>query len=277
MGAAEHTDAPQRPVVEAPAVPAAAPVALVTGASSGIGAALAQALAAAGYTVALLARRRERLEAVAAAIAAAGGRALVLVADATDRDAVQRAVGEVLRTTGRLDVVVANAGVYTRVEATAVTVAEVEAALRSNFWSAFHLAQAALPTLRAQRSGHLVFVNSFDAKKGLPSDAAYVAAKCALAGYAGTLRQALRADGVHVCTVFPGRVATAMTEGLTVPAISEKISPERVARAVLRALRRRSLEVVVPWHCRFLLWAEVLSPRLGDWLVRVLRLDGTGR
>lgn len=277
MGAAEHTDALQRPVVEAPAVPAAAPVALVTGASSGIGEALAKALAATGHTVALLARRRERLEAVAAAIAAAGGRALVLVADATDRDAVRRAVDEVLRATGRLDVVVANAGVYVRGAATAVTAADVEAALRDNFWSAFHLAQAALPTLRAQRSGHLVFVNSFDAKKGMPSDAAYVTAKCALAGYAGTLRQALRADGVHVCTVFPGRVATAMTEGLTVPAISAKITPERVARAVLRALRRRAAEVVVPWHCRLLLWAEVLSPRLADWLVRVLRIDGEMR
>jgi short-subunit dehydrogenase len=264
-------------VVEAPAVPAAQPVALITGASSGIGEALAKLLAASGYTVALLARRRERLETVAAAVAANGGRALVLVADATDRDAVQRAVAEVLRTAGRLDVVVANAGVYTRAAATAVTVAEVEAALRDNFWSAFHLAQAALPTLRAQHAGHLVFINSFDAKKGMPSDAAYVAAKCALAGYAGTLRQALRADGVHVCTVFPGRVDTAMMDGIVVPAISAKITPERVACAVLRALRRRSAEVVVPWHCRLLLWAEVLSPRLGDWFVRVLRLDGERR
>ena len=65
-----------------------------------------------------------------------------------------------------------------------------------------------------------------------------------------------------------------MIQDLDVPAISRKIRPERVARAVLRGLRRRKAEVIVPWHIRPLWWAEVLSPRLADWLVRRLRLDG---
>ena len=119
-----------------------------------------------------------------------------------------------------------------------------------------------------------MFVTSFDAKKPMPHEGAYAAAKAAVATYAAALRQALHGRGVHVCTVFPGRVDTRMIANLRVPAISAKIPPARVAKAILRAIRRRSPEVVVPWHCRLLLWGDMLSPRLSDWLVRVLRLDG---
>ena len=255
----------------------ARPVALVTGASSGIGRAIALALAEAGHAVVLAARRVPLLDEVATAIRARGGAALVAPCDATDRDAVAGVVAAALATFGRLDVVVANAGVYARKPADQVQRADLQAAFTANFWSAFELIQACLPHLLAQGRGQIVLINSFDAKKGLPQDAAYVAAKSALAGYAATLRQAVRDRGVHVCTVFPGRVDTPMIDDLEVPAISAKIPPERVARAVLRALRRRRAEVVMPWHCRLLHWADVLSPRLGDWFVRRLRLDGRPR
>lgn len=249
----------------------------MTGASSGIGRALALAFAASGHTVVLAARRVPLLDEVATAIRAAGGRALVVPCDVTDRTATAALVATAWATFGRLDVVVANAGAYARKLACEVTREDLEAAFAANFWSAFELVTAALPHLLAQRSGHLVLIDSFDAKKGLPHDAAYVAAKSALAGYAATLRQAVADRGVHVCTVFPGRTDTPMIGDLEVPAISAKIPPERVARAVLRAIRRRQAEVVVPWHIRLLHWADVLSPRLGDWLVRRLRLDGRVR
>lgn len=251
-------------------------IALVTGASRGIGAAIARGLAQDGYAVALLARSRDDLERLATAIRADGGDALVVVVDATDAAAVAAAVQTVHTTWGRLDVAVANAGVYRRGLAVDVTRADLELALRDNFWSAFHLVEAALPHLRAQR-GQMVVLNSFDAKKGMPQDAAYATAKAALASYAASLRQALRAAGVNVCSVFPGRVDTAMVQDLDVPWISAKIPAERVARAVRRAIRRRRAEVLVPWHIRPLWWFDVLSPRLGDWLVRVLRLDGRPR
>ena len=254
--------------------PAVRPVAVVSGASSGIGAALARLLAAQGHDVALLARRRSALDEVAAAVVAAGGQAHVEVVDLTDAVAVARAMASVRAWRPQLDVVVANAGVYQRGLATAVRREHLEAALRDNFWTAFHLVEATLPLLRARRRGQLVFVNSFDAKKGLPMDAAYAAAKAALASYAASLRQALRSDGVGVCTVFPGRVDTPMVDAVQVPAISAKIPPERVARAVLAALRWRRAEVIVPWHIRPLWWLDVVSPRLADWLVARLRLDG---
>lgn len=249
------------------------PVALVSGASSGIGRALALELCAAGYAVVGIARRQAPLDEWAAAVAARGGTALAEVADCTDPAAVAQAVTTAVRWRGRLDVVVANAGVYHRGAADQLTAAALQQALEDNLWSAFHLATAVLPHLRARR-GQLWFVNSFDAKKGLPLDSAYVAAKCALAGYAATLRQALRPAGVHVGSVFPGRVDTPMLTELALPWASPKISAERVARAVRRGIRARRAEVVVPWWCLPLGWAEVVSPRFADWLVRRLRLDG---
>lgn len=252
-------------------------MALVTGASSGIGAALAAALAADGYAVALAARRADQLERVAAALRARGANVAVEVCDVTDAAAVDRLVQGVLARWGRLDVAVANAGTYLRRPADQITRADLEAAFAVNFWGAFHVAQAALPQLLARGAGSLVLMTSFDAQKALPHDGAYAAAKAALASYAGALRQTVRGRGVHVCTLYPGRVDTPMCEPIDVPAISAKIPAERVARAVLRAIRRRHAEVIVPWHCRLLLWADTLSPALGDWLVRVLGLDGRER
>ena len=252
----------------------AAKVALVTGASGGIGSAIAQELARAGYLVVLSARRVEVLQRVAARIRADGGRAHVAPCDATDVAAVRAMVDDVFARFARLDVLVASAGVYLRRSATEVVRVDVEQMLAANFWSAFELVSAALPRLIEQRRGQIVFINSFDARKGLRQDCPYVVAKAALAGYAATLRQAVRGAGLHVCSVFPGRVDTPMIDDLEVPAISAKIPPERVARAVMRALRRRRSEVCVPFHIKALQWADVLSPRLGDWLVRKLGLDG---
>ncbi len=263
----------------APEPTAVAPdrVALVTGASSGIGAAIAAVLAADGYAVVLVARRTVELEQVASGLRARGARVATEVCDVAEADAVTRLVQDVLARWGRLDVVVANAGSYVRRSADQITRADFESAFAVNFWGAFHVVQAVLPHLLARGAGHLVLMTSFDARKALPHDGAYAAAKAALASYAGALRQTLRGRGVHVCTLFPGRVDTPMCDGLEVPAISAKIPADRVARAVLRAIRGRRAEVIVPWHCRLLLWADTLSPRLGDWFVRVLGLDGRER
>jgi len=252
----------------------ARPVALISGASSGIGAALAEALAAKGHALVLAARRTELLAAVAERAGVPRDDVLCVTCDVTEEPAVAELVRSAVLWRGRLDVVVACAGEYLRKPAAELERADLDRALGVNFFGAFRLAQAALPALR-ESGGHLVLVNSFDAKKGMPLEAAYVAAKCALAGYAGVLRQEER--GVHVCTVFPGRVDTPMIRHLDVPRISAKIPPERVARAVLRALATRRAEVIVPWTCRLLQVADVVSPRLADGLVRLLRLEGRPR
>ena len=250
------------------------PAALVTGASSGIGRAIALELADRGYSLALAARGADRLERTADELRARGAAVFAASCDVADAAAVERFVAAVRQRWPVLDVVVVNAGVYLRRPADELTAADFAAMFAPNLDGALHVVRAVLPQLLAQRGGHLVLMTSFDARKPMPRDGAYAAAKAALAAYGAALRQSVRDRGVHVCTVFPGRVDTPMCDGLEVPAISAKIPPERVARAVLRAIRRRSPEVVVPWHCRLLLWADTLSPRLGDWLVRALGLDG---
>jgi len=246
-------------------------VALITGASGGIGRATALALARAGAQVALLARRAEALQALAGEI---GARALPLPADVTDRQAVQQAVQRVRAHFGRLDILIANAGVYYRSPIRELTPELLERSLAVNFFGSVYPVLEALPHLLAQRHGHIVLVTSMDAKKGLPPDAPYVAAKYALSGFGDVLRQELHGTGVEVSIVFPGRVDTPMIADLDVPWISAKIPPEAVARAILKAIRHRRAEVIVPAQAYLLYAFQVLSPRLADWAVRFFHLEG---
>ena len=249
-------------------------VAVVTGASSGIGRATALELAREGSLVALAARTESRLEQVATVIRAMGREALVVPADVTSRDDVDRLVAETLSRWGHVDILVANAGAYVRSPVTELTVGDVERSMAVNFYGALHAVLAVQPHLLEQGDGHIVLVSSLDGKKGLPLDAPYVAAKFALAGYGDVLRQELQGRGVAVTTVFPGRVDTPLIDTLAVPEISPKIPPQAVARAIIGAIRRRKPEVIVPPRAWLLHLANVLSPRLADWAVRTLQLQG---
>ena len=249
-------------------------VAIVTGASSGIGRATALALARGGARVSLAARNAHNLSAVALEIEAMGRDALCVPTDVTDKAQVNRLVAETLRHWGRVDILVANAGSYIRKPVPELTVVDVERSMQANFYSALYPILSVLPNMLARGRGHIVLVSSMDGKKGLPLDAPYVAAKFALAGLGDVMRQELRAYGVYVTGVFPGRVDTPMIANLRVPWISAKISPEVVARAITRALYKRKGEVIVPFHARGLLYVNTISPALGDWIVRAFHLEG---
>ncbi len=249
-------------------------IAIITGASSGIGRATAMALAREGAHVALAARHEDRLQAVAREVEALGREALVVPTDVRERDQVERLVQTTLDRWGRVDIVVANAGVYVRRPTPELTVEDVEFSMSVNFYGALYLVLAALPHMLERGEGHIVLVTSMDAKKGIPPDGPYVAAKFALAGLGEVMRQELHDTGVHVTVVFPGRVDTPLIENLKVPWISAKIPPEAVARAILRGMHRRLPEVLVPWQARLLIYVNTLSPRLGDWAVRFFHLEG---
>jgi NAD(P)-dependent dehydrogenase (short-subunit alcohol dehydrogenase family) len=249
-------------------------VAVITGGGTGIGRATALALAGSGAEIALAGRRSAELETVAEAVRDKGRRAIAVPTDVTDREQVQRLVDETLSALGRLDIVVANAGQYVRAPIEPGCTEAFERSMAVNFYGTLHLVLTALPHLKAQRSGHIVIVSSMDGKKGLPPDAPYVAAKFAQAGLGDVLRQELRPYGVGVSVIFPGRIDTPLIETLEVPRISAKAPPEAVAQAIVRAIRRRAPEVVLPANARLFLLADRLSPHLSDWVVHYFRLEG---
>jgi len=249
-------------------------IALVTGASAGIGRATALALARRGAHVAIAARRGALLEQVAGEIRALGREALVFPADVSDACQVQELVQAVIERWGRVDILVANAGEYLRAPVDEAILGPLQLSLKVNFYGGVHAILAVLPHMRRQKSGHIVVVTSMDGKIGMPKDAPYVAAKFALTGFTQVLRQELEGSGISVSNVLPGRVDTAMIQHLKFHWLSAKISPQAVARGVLAAIEKRKAEVILPPQARLLYVITVFSPRLGDWLARVLHLEG---
>jgi short-subunit dehydrogenase len=185
-------------------------VVIVTGASSGIGRALAARLGLLGYRVGLIARRREALIEAATAIAAAGGQAVAAVADVSDRSELRSAVAEIERSLGPTDVMVANAGFGVPTRLDPLNTVEVEQTIRVNLLGVIYSIEAVLPGMIVRKSGQLLGISSLAAFKGMPGESAYCASKAAVNAYMEGLRIALRSKGVVVTTVCPGFVDTPM-------------------------------------------------------------------
>ena len=196
-------------------------VALVTGASSGIGAATAHSLAAEGATVALLARRRDRLEEVAAAIRADGGRALAVEGDITDRRQAEGAVQHVVGQLGRLDTLVNNAGLMHIGQVADASPDDWDQMLQINVHGLLYVTRAALPhLLRAaedspRRVADLVNISSTAGRVARPGTAVYNLTKYGVNGFSEALRQEVMGKRVRVSVVEPGTVATELSSHLS--------------------------------------------------------------
>ncbi len=186
--------------------------ALVTGASSGIGWSLAHRLAQSGVEVALVARRRDRLDALASSIRAAGGEARVYETDVGNADDVVRTVQRADDEMGGLDLVVANAGVGTERWSGKLRWEDVQPAIAVNVAGAAATLTAVLPRMVERGRGHLVGVSSLAGFRGMPRSAAYSASKAFVTTFLEALRVDLRGTGVHVTAVQPGFVRTPMTD-----------------------------------------------------------------
>lgn len=250
-------------------------MAVITGASSGIGAATAVACAREGMRVVLAARRPDRLAGVAADVRAAGGEARVVPTDVGDPQAVGALVDATVAGWGRLDVLVNNAGIglLAAVEDTRAT--DFERLLRVNFLGAVYATLAALPHMRRQGGGHIVNVASVIGKRASPFRAAYVASKFALVGFSEALRMELRPAGIHVTCVCPVGTATEFFEAeenrLGIPGRRGPVQPaERFARAIVAALRRPRPEVHPYPPARALFVLNALAPGLVDRLLLAL-------
>jgi NADP-dependent 3-hydroxy acid dehydrogenase YdfG len=249
-------------------------VAIVTGASSGIGRATALALADEGACVALVARRETALQELASEIESRGRKALALHADVTKQDQVEAMTQEVLSIWGHVDILIANAGEYIQSRIVDLDPADLQRSLDVNYFGGVYSIKAVLPHMLAHKSGHIVVVTSMDGKIGLPPDAPYVAAKFAMTGFLEVLRQEVSDQGIMVTNVLPGRVDTGMIEHLRFSWVSPKISPETVARSIIDAIRKRKPIVIVPPQAKLLYYINVFAPRLSDRLSRFFRLEG---
>lgn len=201
-------------------------IALVTGASSGIGAATARALARHGASVALVARRVERLDEVAREVEQLGGHALVVQADVAQRDEAQEAVERTVRELARLDILVNNAGVMRPGPALDSPLEEWQLMLDVNIAGVMYVTHAALPHLvEAAASGargvaDIVNVSSTSGRQAGPRTAAYSFTKFGLIGFSDGLRLEFKDRGVRVCVVEPGRTVSELTDALR-PEIKE--------------------------------------------------------
>ncbi|MEW6046531.1 MAG: SDR family NAD(P)-dependent oxidoreductase [Bacillota bacterium] len=228
-------------------------VALVTGASRGIGRSVAVRLAHEGARVALFARTESDLRAVAAEVESAGSQALVIAGDGRKEEDVARAVDKTAGKLGRLDILVINAGVGKYGPLEAFSAEEYDWIMDTNMRSTFLFARYGIPHLKRQGAGHVVVVASVAGKKGLPNEAVYCASKHAQVGFAQALDYELRPHGIKVTTIAPGGVNTyfAFGTGRTPgdPKLQEFLDAEDVADAVLFAVsqppKSRIVEVVM--------------------------------
>jgi short-subunit dehydrogenase len=214
------------------------PVAIVTGASAGLGRALACELAQQGYAVGLIARRGDALRETCEELQRRGHTAIFAVADVTDREALDRAVAAIAAALGEIDLAIANAGIGLSDRLEPFDSAVVEKTFAVNMMGMVNVIAAVLPLMQRRRRGHLVGISSLGADLGLPGSAAYCASKAALNTYLEGLRISLRAEGIAVTTVCPGFLRTGMTEqnDFWMPG---QLAPQQAARRIVRALSRR--------------------------------------
>jgi NADP-dependent 3-hydroxy acid dehydrogenase YdfG len=192
-------------------------IALVTGASSGIGAAAAVALGAAGATVAMVARRADRLDGLVSQIKNAGGNALALPGDVTDEKVAQGAVTETLRRFGRLDILVNSAGIIDAGGVENAVTEQYRRVLDINLMASLYTSRAVIGPMRAQGGGDIINISSTAGRRAAVLFNAYSASKFALTAMTEALRQEVGRHGIRVCIIEPGATATEVSAGVADP------------------------------------------------------------
>lgn len=253
----------------------------ITGASSGIGRAVAELAAAEGATVVLSARRAELLDEIVAGIAQRGGRALAVEGDVTREADMQQLVARAVAAYGRLDVMICNAGIGyhgTFVETTSDVMRRL---VDVNVMGLLYSAHAALAHFRMQRSGHIIAISSVVGRRGIPGSSVYAATKFAHVGLIESLRAELAGTGIHASVVYPisteteFRAAIKRDFGQDVHGLGPRQSADHVARAIVDCIRRPRPEVYPYARAWWLAVVSVLAPSFADRLVRKYQRTGS--
>jgi len=255
-------------------------VAVITGASSGIGRETAIAIAARGATVVLSARREERLRELAEQIAARGGSALPVLTDVSKEEDVERLINVTLEKFGRIDWLINNAGsgLYATVEET--TPEQMERIWRINFLGSFYCIRKVIPIMKKQGSGHILTVSSMAGVRGTPMKSAYCASKFAQIGLMDSLRREVQ-DSIYCTTILPGATESEFISSMENPKARHidysgpVRKPAAVASAIVEAMDHPSARKITQQFGTVLATLNAFSPGLTDWIVRKLKKEST--
>ncbi|NIS03375.1 MAG: SDR family NAD(P)-dependent oxidoreductase [Gemmatimonadetes bacterium] len=251
-------------------------VAIVTGASRGLGPYVARALAAEGMRLVVAARSADQLDGVAARLRENGAEAIAVATDVTDSEALERMLATANESFGPADLLVNNAGTVTLCPFGQIGITDIERVVRLNLVSAMILTRLVLPGMLERRRGHVVNMSSLAGIFGPPYDAVYGATKAALVGFTESLRDECRASGVSASVICPSFVEEAgiYHEGRKyrvgkASRIVGTTTPDAVARAVLRAVRHDIPQINVnSMPIRPMAAVARLSPGLARWALR---------
>lgn len=243
-------------------------VIFITGASSGIGRAAALACAKAGYHVAGTARRVERLDSLRDEIAALPGEHgefLPIPGDVVDEASMQAAAAETVKIFGRLDVLVANAGVGHRGAVAEADWDDLQTLLRTNIDGVLHSIRACVPEMRKSGGGHIITISSVSYNLVAPNAATYSASKAFVSSLANSIRLELQRDHIYVSDFLVGRTETEFNEkrlgaGARKRSSVPTMSAEQVADAIVRTIQRPRNTVILRWIDRLIVLGNRLVP-----------------
>ena len=248
-------------------------VAIITGASAGIGRATALAYARQGYAVVVAARREALLGEVAA-----GGAGLAVATDVTDPAQVDALVARALAAFGRVDVMVNNAGFGVHALVDRITDEQMHRAMAVNFYGVLYGCRAVVPVMRAARRGHIFNVSSVIGKRGSPFNGAYCAAKFAVSGLTESLRVEMLEWHIRVTLVCPGMTDTEFFDHVdggdrshesSFRGVRGRMSPDVVARKIVAVTGRKTPELVFSRGGRLLIYLANRWPALADKLMKL--------
>ena len=238
-------------------------VAIITGASSGIGWELAKTLAAQQCIVGVLARRKDRLEALVEEIRAAGGKAAYAVADVAERAATIAAFHGLRDQLGPIDLLIANSGVGVPTTLEPMNIDEVDVMFKVNTLGVVYAIEAVLPEMLKRGHGHLAAISSLASYLGMPGESGYCSSKAAVNVYMEGLRVQLRRRGGVVTLVCPGFIETPMTAVNTFK-MPFLMKADRAAQLIVRALSRKKKVYNFPWQTTLMMKVAAWLP---DWVL----------
>jgi short-subunit dehydrogenase len=239
---------------------------MITGASSGIGRGLALELARRGARLGLVARRASVLDEIVDEVETHGTKAIALAGDVRDASALRAAADRLRAEFGRIDLLIANAGIGTTADAAEMQPDDIASVFNINVLGAANSVAAVAPEMVAQGSGQLVVISSLAAYRGLPKSAAYCASKAAVSAFFESVRLDLQPRGITVTIIHPGFIKTPLTAGrhADMPFLMEL---DDAVKLIVRAIEKKKKSYAFPWQLASIVRLGIVMPIfMYDWI-----------